>query len=417
MTPVTTGLFIGAYERDNFGDILFLDQTRHFLSGIDAASCGLIDSDMTPVGGTKVSAYPPLLNGHTLPFLWVVGGETGGTSVAEALSMLHSSGDRPHDVGVGLPDFASPYIPRPSRYPASESSISVINSVGISGVRLLRGKHRIETIGALREATFLSVRENVSSRTLRKLGISHRLAPDLVHTLTKTAPRTGEPDRSIALIQAKARHIEKFGVDAFAQMLVNSQSLAPFHIRLFSAGEAPGHDSSELLASVAERFRRLNGGNRIDVSTATTAQQKAAEIAYAGLWVGTSLHGYIISTSYNVPRVGLMLQKVKQYAESWDIPAPSGVPLRSFDSAIAGALDVSKSKDGSRLAHELADRAERNVLDARAAVMNSPQADRTVAAATVETKLARVTGVSMAIENQWRLAVRIANRLTRSMSR
>ncbi|WP_081813844.1 polysaccharide pyruvyl transferase family protein [Microbacterium sp. CH12i] len=362
MVVVTPGLFIGAYERDNFGDLLFLTQTRHFMRGVDASGSSLIDSDMTGVGGEHVSAYPSLLHGARVPFVWVVGGETGGTSVTDAVAMLdHDLRGRGADSGLGLPAYASPYLPRPSRYPALQGSASVINSVGVSGVRPLTGKHRIETIGALREATFLSVREAASSQVLTRLGIEHRLAPDLVHTVAKTTPLDAESDRTIALVQAKVKHIERVGIPEFAKLLAGSGSLRPFHIRLFSAGEAPGHDSLEVLKTVAHEFRAFGGGARIDVSEARTAHEKAAEIASAGLWIGTSLHGYIISTSYNVPRVGLMLRKVKQYASSWDIPAPSGVPLRSLDGAIEQALELSRTTDGDRLALHLADRAEENV--------------------------------------------------------
>lgn len=404
------GLLVGAYERDNFGDLLFLDHTRHFLQGIETKACGLIDADMTGVGGAQVAAYQPHLAGERVPFLWVVGGETGGTTMRNAASMLGLSNSiRPDEIEnqLNLPDFVSPYLPRPSRYPATTTSISIINSVGVSGIWSLSGRHRIETIAALQEASFLSVRDLPSSAELRRLKIPHRLAPDLVHTIVNVIPDdVTTAQREIALVQAKSKYIDQIGVREFARILLNSSALRRFQIRLFSAGEAVGHDSRDQLVRVAGEFRGLGGGDRIDVSQAFTPEEKAKEIATAGLWIGTSLHGYIISTSFNVPRVGLMLRKVRQYATSWEIPYPSAVPLRSLDDSVDAALQAAKVSDGARLAANLSELAEQNVLTARRLVEDAGEYDRGGFNAEIEKKLQRVSRTTETIERQYRRARR-----------
>lgn len=353
---MTRGVLVGAYERDNFGDILFLHATRHWLGDRVSRATAPFSGDTTVVDGDLIDGYVPVLNGANVPFVWVVGGETGGTTLSQAASAADRDPASP-----GLPSFASPYMPRPSRYPASAGAKYVINSVGVAPAVGLSGRRRIETIGAIREASFLSVRDRGSAALLDRWDIPHHVAPDIVHTIrTSIGLPDGPSEPDVALVQFKERHIAAHGLEQVAQALVSSAGLRPFRIRLFSAGEAPGHDSTEVLHRLADEIRRIEGSDRVDVSTARTSLEKAAEIARCGLWVGTSLHGFIISTAYGVPRVALLLEKVARYARSWDVNQPSNVPLAEIDAAVATATAVSAAEHED-MAVRLASLAEDNV--------------------------------------------------------
>lgn len=354
------GVLVGAYERDNFGDILFLQASRHWLGERSALPTAAFAGDTTNYDGDVIDAYAEVLEGSAVPFVWVVGGEVGSTSIAQAAT---AAGQEP--TIPGLPTYASPYLPRPSRHPASAGSKYVVNSVGLAPAIGLSGRRRIEVMGALQEATFLSVRERGSSALLDRWGIAHQLAPDIVHTIRSSiaVPRLAD-ERDVALVQLKAQHIHAYGLERVARVLSDSVQLRPYRLRLFSAGEAPGHDSTEVLHRLAHQIRQSARQDRVEVSTARTALEKAAEIASSGLWVGTSLHGFIISTAYGVPRVALLLDKVARYARTWDVNQPAKVPLEEIDNAVATATAVSEAEHEDT-AERLADLAENN---AKAAV-------------------------------------------------
>ncbi|WP_162564284.1 polysaccharide pyruvyl transferase family protein [Microbacterium ureisolvens] len=414
---MVAGVLVGAYERDNFGDILFLEQTRHYLGGIESVACAPSSGDTSAVGGDAVEAYSAVFARSEIRFVWTVGGEAGATSVGDALRMSGGSLE-PSSLGM-ITSSASPYLPRPTRHVATARVPAIVNSVGISGVATLHGARRLEAIASLREASFLSVRDRASAELLRSLSITHAVSPDLVQTLRLTADLRQNPSPDIAIVQAKAARIRQIGITRFADALRTSFALSRFRIRLFSAGEAPGHDSTELLANVADEFRRRGGGDRIDVSTARTALDKASEIARSGFWAGTSLHGFIIATAFAVPRVGLLLKKVEQYANSWDIPYPTGVSLRHLDRAVESAERIGSTGGGDdhRLADSLARHAESNIAEAVQVVVANHPEDRVASAELLEHEFRRLTPARRMIQMQQVAGRRVASKLGGSLRR
>lgn len=361
------GLLVGAYERDNFGDVLFLLATRHVLGQREHIAVAATAGDMRELLGEKIEDYRDYLRGPSRRFLWTVGGETGGTSVHDARLMSSTVGGGVAAAASDVPDYASPYLPRPSRYEATLAAPFIVNSVGVSGIGELTGRRRIETVAALREATFLSVRETASRAALARSRISARLAPDLVHSIRLWHRPSQSRNHGLALVQAKERFIREMGVAGFARSLGRARALDRYHVRLFSAGEAPGHDSTPLLHEVAEEMARLGFGGRVDVSSARTPLEKVDEIASAGLWIGTSLHGLILSTAYSTPRVALELPKLSRYAATWGIPAATNVSLAKLDEGIRASLEKFDATDAEALAQRLSDAAIENARIARAA--------------------------------------------------
>lgn len=365
--PVT---LIGAYQRENFGDILFLHLSREYL-GAPAKATAPMPAAASPHLTEPVTSYVPVLREGDSSGVWVVGGEIGRAAVlgayrtsvdAKTVASLPTS-TRARDIAVmeatGLPWYASPYLPRLSAYPASSGVPLVINSVGMRHLSRWPAP-RAEVLAALQDAEYLSVREDQSSQFLDSIGVSHTRAPDLVHTIAKRHPELAADKSDVALIQVNERTLRPFGAARFAEVLANARSLAPFRLRLFTAGSAVGHDSAELYKEVAKEFQRIRPGRTLEWSTSITPWEKVSEIASAGLWMGTSLHGSIISTAFGTPRVGLELEKLANYADSWADPMPSGVDLSDIDSAIDASLSVDKKAEHKR-ATALADLAEKSV--------------------------------------------------------
>lgn len=358
-------MLVGAYERENFGDLLFQRQTALFSKADEILTSAPTGADMTLLLGTRVQPYAPVLAAEKVDAIWVVGGEVGATSMTDALTMSLSPEDseaftkltrqRQRELVLeltGRPWYASPYLPRALKSDASRPR-TIVNSVGIVGLKSLRGRRRLEVERVLRTAAYLCVREARSAKLLRLSGIRHRVAPDLVHSLTTTDPVSAPANPDVALVQFKATSL---GLEpaAIARALVDAPALRRFRIRFFMAGSAPGHDSSELYESVAEHIRRLDPGRDVTVSDAYDPMDKVREIADAGLWIGTSLHGLIVSTAYAVPHVSLTLKKLSSYASTWSDPMPSGVQLTDLDAAVDAALEAARRTDLRARAEDLA---------------------------------------------------------------
>lgn len=377
---------VGAYERDNFGDLLFLLQTRHYVETISrnvvasapfsARAGGPLPESIRRYASTVAECHPDAV--------WVVGGEVGSTSVADAFLISASARDfsdfrsqskrgriRYLEHVSGLEPSAMAYLPRMSALPHTHGSSLIVNSVGLNGIRGLWGSRQEDAIASLREATFISVRDRRSSEFLRQLSIEHLLAPDLIHSISLNHEPNGEPEPNVALIQVKARVLMQYGPEEFAEALAKSRELKKFQLRLFTAGLARGHDSVELYGQVVESFRRLAPDRDISLSTSLLPWEKADEIARCGLWIGTSLHGLIISTAYDVPRVGLELKKLAGYAETWGEPMPTGVSLHDLDGAVEQALLLATASKKSGRALELGQLAEANVKNAVAEALNA----------------------------------------------
>jgi hypothetical protein len=369
-------LLVGAFERDNFGDLLFLLQTERFLDGVDVVAGAPIASDMTPLLDRFVPAYGPLLESEQFDVVWTVGGEVGATTLEGALRM--SLDAEVFDQLARLPTEArraaerelcgsdrvdSPYMPRPSAFPLNNGAALVLNSVGISGIGALPARRQEELITVLREADRIAVRDRASSELLSAHGVMHELVPDLVHSVAITRP--GEPveDGAPVLVQAPASYLGRVGVETFAEAL----AAAPFddfsHVKLFLAGTAYGHDSLTAYEQVVRAYEAASGGRPIEICRTRKPWELVDEIARAGLWIGMSLHGRIISTAYGVPRVSLALPKVDGYARTWDGEMPFGVELDRLADAVAAArspgLQAQVAERGEELGRLALDNATR----------------------------------------------------------
>ncbi|MDJ0362570.1 polysaccharide pyruvyl transferase family protein [Rhodococcus sp. H29-C3] len=376
---------IGAYERDNFGDVLFLERAYRYLGKRDSVALApyrrAMGADIKQT--VEVERYADALVRRELQGILVVGGEVGGTSASDAYRMSSSSEDyrlweseplrkrryRIEDE-LGSSAYSSPYLPRMS---GSEDSLRLslsINSVGLSGLGKLMGSRRDEAWNAVRESSYLSVRDNESSSVLESAGISHVLAPDVVHTLALDSEFVPNLRPDVALVQVKSRSLAQIGPHRFAEALNSSQSLKGMTIQLFAAGYATGHDSLELYQRVSDAFHKMDSSGRLLLPEDLSPIDKAKSIAGCGVWIGTSLHGWIISSSFGRPRVGLELVKVGRYARSWGDPMPTEVRVQDIDAAVGGAIEMSRALGAEEVARSLgmAKEAEGSVINAYAAL-------------------------------------------------
>ena len=364
MNGAAATILLGAYERDNFGDVLFLHVTREALGEIPTAIGAPFGSpgNFHPIG-LDVHSLRDLSQGPSSPSIWMVGGEIGGTSAAAAYEMAVDEQEfqafhalRPgarrrflYDL-TGRSPYASPYLPRMSGTRDTWGSRLIVNSAGLSGLDGLVGHRADEGWQAIKEASYVSVRDRASSDVLSRRRVEHTLAPDLVHALRLRSPgwsQRPKRERPLALLHVKGSVLSAFGPEELASVIARSRSLRGFEIRLFVAGTARGHDSIELYRETMAHLSRMAPDAVVSLAEGGDAIEKARLIAQADLWIGTSLHGLIISSAFDVPRVALALDKLTRYARTWDDPMPVGVQLDDLDAAVDSALTTQEVPDRS----------------------------------------------------------------------
>ena len=124
MTPRV--LSVGAYERDNFGDLLFLLVTERYLEGSEVVASAPFAADMTALLDREVGAVGDALSESRFDAIWTAGGQVGGTSLEGAFKMSKSADEYAAYLAAspsqrremaraavhGAP-LVSPYIPTP----------------------------------------------------------------------------------------------------------------------------------------------------------------------------------------------------------------------------------------------------------------------------------------------------------------
>ena len=78
---------MGAYERDNFGDLLFLLVTERYLGGADVVAAAPFAADMRQLLGRRIPAFGPLLRDEAFDAVWTVGGQVGRVDLERAYKM------------------------------------------------------------------------------------------------------------------------------------------------------------------------------------------------------------------------------------------------------------------------------------------------------------------------------------------
>lgn len=374
-------LIVGAYERDNFGDLLFLLVTERHLGDAEVVAAAPFESDMTELLDRHVPAYGPLLAREKFDVIWTAGGQVGGIDVRNAYRLSAppeeyeafergSAQERARllqeRLGTDRP-VVSPYMPSPSAYPLNDDAITVLNSVGLAGIRGVSRSRREELITLLRDATHISVRDKESSDFLTSLGIEHSLVPDVVHAISVHHPAARDPGSDLAIFQSSSQILRRFGVPEVGAALARSRQLKGLRIRLLAAGTATGHDSFEDFEELIHHVRKHAPRTDIEVIRDRRPLDLVDHISRARVVIGTSLHVRIISCAYGIPRVTLRRTKPTRYARVWDPDMPYDVTLPRLDDAIEQALAAgerpevaARAADLTRLAYEnlesLADR-------------------------------------------------------------
>lgn len=377
--PPARVLTVGAYERDNFGDLLFLLMTEHALGQVPGP-VGLVAgapfaADMTALLDRPVAAFGERLAAEPYDVVWGVGGQVGGLDVPGAYRMSvpreefrafqRSTYARQQEIlraatGGVLP--ATAYLPNLAQFPLNAGAVSVVNSVGVAGLRSRPVHVREELVEILRGTDLLSVRDRESSALLDELGIEHRLGPDVVHAIGRIHPAERDPDSDVVVVQASNLVLRTVGHAELAKQLVASDALAGLRFQLIMAGAAAGHDSIASLTRLADAIRELDPTRSVEVRDERRPLDIVDQIRRARIVIGTSLHVRIVSSAYGVPRVTLVRPKSTRYARHWDPLMPYDVALSDLDGAAAAALAAGSRPEVAEAAARLTTAAYDNLV-------------------------------------------------------
>lgn len=361
-------LLFGAFDRHNFGDLLFPHIAAALLPGRELRFAGLAARDLRPWGGHRVEALAALARefaGQPVDVLHV-GGELLTCDAWEAAVMLLPADAVQPTVArldgqpaerlawargvLGIADRA-PYVAGRDLFPQARL---LFVAVGGMDLDTRDPALRAEVLAKLRAADYLSVRDRRTRALLEKAGIAARLVPDpavLVKALfgARIARHTAQGE--IARVRRAFPHgylavqfSADFGDDAtLSEIAIQLDRAAQAHglgVALFRAGAAPWHDDLNGYRRTAARMR---APTRI-VAT-LNLWDICALIATSRGFLGSSLHGRIVAMSYALPCLSLQRVgpgKADAYAATWEA---AGLPLGAPPAEIAAGLDAALAVD------------------------------------------------------------------------
>jgi hypothetical protein len=366
-------VLFGAFDRHNFGDLLFPHLMTALLPGQSFEFAGLVERDLQAFGGHRVSALAAR-QGPRPAHLIHVGGELLTCSAWQAAVMLlepaaaAAAVARYDDDPVAAADWAARQLgtARSLPYVAGRDAVAlsgrlIFNAVGGVEWALLSEAQRNEARAALRQADWLSVRDHVTRDALRREGIEAALCPDpavmVADCFGEVIRRHQQQGAVKAVLDAcpqgylACQFSADFGddatLDALAQGLFRAAAEAGLGLVLFRAGSAPWHDDPALYEKLQ---RRLPPGTVLIFPSLHLWDICALIAASRGI-VSSSLHGRIVALAYGLPRVSLIPPqqgvrpvKTAAFAETWEPAAvPRSVPVDQVEPALRQALAVPAS--------------------------------------------------------------------------
>lgn len=370
--PVNHSLILfGAFDRHNFGDLLFPHVMTALLPGRSLEFAGLAARDLRTSGGHRVNALgarpPPAGLIH-------VGGELLACSAWQAAVMLLDPPEaaavivRYDDDPVAAAEWAARQLgtSRSIPYVAGRAAVApggrlIFNAVGGVEWMFLSPAQRMEVKTALAQADWVSVRDHVTQDALRAEGIDVPLCPDpavMVAECCGEVIRLHQQQGAVTDIQAafpqgylacqfSGEFADDASLDALAQGLSRVALGTGLGLALFRAGAAPWHDDPALLDRL---LRRLPPG-LARLFPSLHLWDICALIAASRGGVGSSLHGRIVALAYGLPRVSLIPpqqggrpDKRMAFAETWEPESiPHSVAASQIERVVMQALAVPAS--------------------------------------------------------------------------
>lgn len=339
-------LTIGAYERDNLGDLLFFiifeKALKNFNCNLVAGS--IIFSDMRKLLGRFVYPYDQLLNDHKWDAVLVLGGEIGRCSIPMAIRISLGTSNQ-----INLKEFENSvnnylaYLPDTKKYEKNKNTLFMINSVG-GFSKMKDNKINEEIKDILLSADKISVRTKPTQDYLNSIDVKNELVPDVVHVLPLYYPKKEIHKEEYFLFQMNINRMRFYSVENISKQLCRVIQKYRCKIYLFMAGTVKFHDNPDLYMELKESINNTLKGDWVEVISERNPLKLVEWISNSKLWMGSSLHGRIISIAYSIPRISFDLEKVNAYSALWDEQFPFNVKIDNLLESCEKALSVSQKE-------------------------------------------------------------------------
>lgn len=341
-------LIIGAFDRYNYGDLLFpiilekqlqtygLDFRFHFF--------GLVKSDLSPEGGPPTEDIHEFYRRCSDPnhpvHVIIAGGEALGVtwnSLYAALSPLFQRINKRHRKINKLFDLNAftklllrgkttlPFVLAKADFPGIRSIL--LNSLGGSGLSEATFLKFPELKFKLRQVDYFAVRDRVTLQNVHSAGLDPHLFPDSAILMSDFFPVEHLKNRASPAVRSYVEaHAGRY---AFVQInkkttrghektiatqldLVHEEGKTA--LCLCPIGKALDHDDHEALHGLGNLLK-----SPFAYFDADTIWDIMYLIASSKCYIGTSLHGAITAMSYAVPHVGLKVEKLSAYLGTWGV--------------------------------------------------------------------------------------------------
>ncbi|SAK85294.1 Polysaccharide pyruvyl transferase [Caballeronia glebae] len=368
--PKRRVIVFGAFDRHNFGDMLFAHVVAALLGErcpeVEPIFAGRARRDLRAHGGHDIVAISQLAGwSRDEPIALIhAGGELLTCDAWEAAVMLTKPGQAQARIArygsraadrdawaraqLGTDAFA-PYVV--GRETFARAASICFDAIGGATLDIRDAAFRAEVLTKLRSADEISVRDTRTQATLKRAGLDARLVPDpasMVAELfdariaTRAGARRAFPHGYLA-VQFSA----DFGDDTTLAQIAHQLDLiggaTGLGIALFRAGAAPWHDARAVYERMTARMRHP----AVTIFDSLDIWDICALIAKSEGFAGSSLHGRIIAMAYGLPRVNFEhADAVKQraYASTWEIAdAPGVVPIAQLHAAMREALAMDRA--------------------------------------------------------------------------
>ncbi|WP_250474751.1 polysaccharide pyruvyl transferase family protein [Caballeronia sp. GAFFF1] len=373
-----TVVIFGAFDRHNFGDMLFAHIEQRLLAerlpDAKPVFAGLAARDLRRYGGHAVAALGTLagrLGDKPVTFVHA-GGELLTCDAWEAAVMLNEPEDAQTVIArygaraeersayaraLLNSDALAPYVVGRETWP--QASSVRFNAVGGVSLDTREAALRNEVLTKLRCADDLSVRDAHTQAMLRAAGIEARLVPDPVTMIAElfdsriaSRARHGPAadvrracPRGHLAVQFSADFGDDATLDRLARELDALAASTGHGIALFRAGAAPWHDDIDAYERLAARMH-----HRAFVFRSLDIWDICALIATSAGYAGSSLHGRIVAMAYGLPRISMLhpdeaarTGKQAAYAQTWDDKnAPGAVSIDELEAAMRHAMSADR---------------------------------------------------------------------------
>ncbi len=381
MTATNHILIIGAFDRFNYGDLLFPlvieAQLKTYGIPFDASYFGIVSSDLRSLGGKPTEDIRAFYRrcseseGHTSVI--VAGGEAVAvtwTSLLLALNKLfkythrfHGRINRVFDLNAWAKRMLHGQTELPFVFTNSDFhgvDQVVFNSLGGSELDPAIFDRYPKLREQLGRIDYFAVRDEATQRNLAAQGVQTVLYPDSAILMSRFFPTAVLAERvspsvgtyvaekrgKYLFFQIKNNHARNNEARIAQQLDAIAARHPDTHLCLCPIGKALNHDDHLALKRIAPRVQEP-----YSIFEEVTIWDIMYLIANAKAYVGTSLHGAITAMSYAVPYVGVVVPKLNSYLRTWgvsgiDRTVPLDGLIEGFEKAIgADPEELVRSRD------------------------------------------------------------------------